>query len=223
MSDPFALLGATWPAARTWRSGPLTLRDGAGGGKRASAATCDGPLPEGPLPPLFMIRRGEDDLDTALGDRGYRRLDPTLILEAPRARIADGEVPPVSGFAAWPPLHIQREVWAEGGIGAGRIACMARVRGRKAALLGRVRDQVAGTAFVAEHVDGVMVHALHVRDALRRAGMAAVLMRHAARWSGAATIAVAVKKDNAAARALYDRLGFRLVASYHYRQREAAA
>ena len=39
----FEALAATWPAAETIRLGPFTLRRGAGGGNRTSAATLDGP------------------------------------------------------------------------------------------------------------------------------------------------------------------------------------
>ena len=74
---------ATWPAARKWDDGPWTLRDGAGGGKRASAATARGDVTDQDIPKaeaamkamgqrsLFMIREGDDALDAMLAARGY--------------------------------------------------------------------------------------------------------------------------------------------------------
>ena len=65
----------TWPPARSWVQGPWTLRDGAGGGKRVSAATALGNVTDGDIAqaeaemrgigqhPLFMIREGEGVLD----------------------------------------------------------------------------------------------------------------------------------------------------------------
>ena len=40
--DAFAVLAATWPPAEAMRLGPWTLRRGAGGGSRVSAATLEG-------------------------------------------------------------------------------------------------------------------------------------------------------------------------------------
>ncbi|NJS39630.1 MAG: GNAT family N-acetyltransferase, partial [Rhodobacteraceae bacterium] len=33
-----AVMEATWPPAHHWQAGPFLMRDGAGGGKRVSAA-----------------------------------------------------------------------------------------------------------------------------------------------------------------------------------------
>jgi hypothetical protein len=57
---------------------------------------------------------------------------------------------------------------------------MERAAGPKTALLGRVRDRAAGTAFVALHDDVAMVHALEVVPGFRRAGVARNLMQGAA-------------------------------------------
>ena len=67
--DAFAVLAATWPPAEAMRLGPWTLRRGAGGGSRVSAATLEGE--DGAIEsaaaamlawgqaPLFMIRDGD--------------------------------------------------------------------------------------------------------------------------------------------------------------------
>ena len=133
MSDPlFRLIDATWPAASMQDAGGWTIREGQGGGNRVSAATWDGDgapdiaLAESHMAalgqePVFMIRPQDDALDAALDKAGYEirdatqgyRIDVTQIAEAP---------PAVTSFTCWPPLAIQTEIWAEGGIGAG-TAC----------------------------------------------------------------------------------------------------
>ena len=79
-----ALCEATWPPARSFASGAFLLRDGAGGGKRVSAATL---LPGASWSeddrlraeqemralgqqPLFQIRAGEERLDATLEAAG---------------------------------------------------------------------------------------------------------------------------------------------------------
>ena len=80
------VMEATWPPARTQHLGPWTIRDGAGGGKRVSAATADGIWTEADLAqaeaamraqgmrPLFLIREGGGEsagrAEGAAGGRG---------------------------------------------------------------------------------------------------------------------------------------------------------
>ena len=221
------VMEATWPPARRWPLGPFTLRDGAGGGKRVSAASAEGPFTaqdldaaEAAMPePLFLIRPGDEALDAALDARGWRIIDPVIAYAAPVAALT-AELPGLTAFPHWPPLEIARTLWAEGGIGPARIAVMDRVAGPKAALLGRSGDRPAGVAFVACHGDEAMVHALEVRDAYRRQGLGRSLLHAAANWAakqGAARLSLVVTRQNAAARALYARLGMQDVGQYHYR------
>lgn len=226
-----AVLETTWPPAARHDHGPWVIRDGQGGGKRVSAATARTPVSAGDIalaeaamrtlgqPPLFMIREGEEALDAALADRDYRIVDPVVIYVAPIAALA--VVPlPISALPCWPPLAIQRDLWAEAGIGPGRIAVMDRVTGAKAAILGRVNDRAAGTAFVALDGDVAMIHALEVTPAQRRQGAAHNMLRGAAIWaqdSGAAWMSLVVTRANQGARALYASLGMDLVGHYHYR------
>ena len=220
------VMEATWPPARAWRAGPFTLRDGAGGGKRVSAASGDGAWTQADLDgvmaePLFLIRQGEAALDAALAVRGYKVVDPVVIYAAPVAGLT-GEVPPLAAFPHWPPLEIARVIWDEGGITADRVAVMGRVLGPKAAVLARAGDRSAGVAFVALSGDEAMLHALEVREAYRRQGIGAILLRAAANWAaaeGAARLSLAVTKRNLAARALYARAGMQVVGQYHYRMR----
>lgn len=222
-------MDATWPPAKVWACGPFTLRDGAGGGKRVSAASCGGAWSEADLQaaeaamadPLFLIREGDAVLDAALAARGYRVVDPVLAYAAPVA-ILVGEVPWLTAFPHWPPLEIARELWAEGGIGPARVQVMDRAAGAKAALLSRLEDRPAGVAFVAKSGDDAMLHALEVRAVQRRRGVGTILLRAAANWAqaqGAVRLSLVVTEQNLAARALYTRAGMQVVGQYHYRMK----
>jgi GNAT superfamily N-acetyltransferase len=223
------VMEATWPPASTRRLGPFTLRDGAGGGKRVSAASCEGPFSEADLDaveaamaePLMLIRETDTDLDAALEARGWRVIDPVVAYAAPVGALT-AELPPLAAFPHWPPLEIARALWAEGGVGPARIAVMERVRGPKAAVLARTGDRPAGAAFVACHGTDAMLHALEVRPDQRRQGSGQALLHAAANWAaseGATRLSLVVTRQNAAARALYARLGMSVVGQYHYRMK----
>ncbi len=223
------VMEATWPPARTWDCGPFRLRDGAGGGKRVSAVSCEGIWTEDELQAaeaemverLFLIRTGNEALDAALAARGYRVVDPVVVYAGRVAALA-GEVPWLIAFPHWPPLEIARDLWAEGGIGPARVRVMERVAGPKTAVLARMEDRPAGVAFVAVVGDEAMLHALEVRPQQRRRGVGAVLLRAAANWAaaeGAARLSLAVTEQNLAARALYARAGMQVVGQYHYRMK----
>ncbi len=226
---------ATWPPAARWRAGPWLMRDGAGGGKRVSAATAAGPVREADIElaerefartrntPLFMIRHGEDALDGWLAARGYEVIDPVTLLACPVEALTAEPVPPVSAFAIWPPLAMMRDIWARGGIGPARLAVMERARGPKTALLARAADRAAGAAFVAIHRDVAMIHAMEVLPELRRKGAALNMMRAAAHWAqdrGVRHFSLVVTDANRPANALYRARGMREVGKYHYRIRQ---
>lgn len=230
--DLTCLLDATWPPAAQRGEGPWCIREGRGGGKRVSAATAEGSWTEADIAaaeaaqralgqdPLFMIRRGEEALDAALAARGYRVVDPVVIYHAPVADLATQPPPPISTFCLWPMLQIMRDLWAEGGVGPGRLAVMDRAAGPKTAILGRVNDRAAGVAFVAAAGTAAMLHALHVVPEQRRQGIAVKMMRAAAFWAqdqGISDLYLAVTEANAGARALYASLGMAIVENYHYR------
>ncbi|MBN2759614.1 MAG: GNAT family N-acetyltransferase [Rhodobacteraceae bacterium] len=222
----FAALAATWPPARIWHQNGWTLRDGAGGGKRVSAATASADaraedlaalMPQGPL---AMLRPDQTALDADLAGLGYALEDPTLIYAAPVADLAE-KPPHVSLFDIWEPLEIMRDIWAEGGIGPDRIAVMDRAAGPKTAFLARLADRVVGCGFCAIHDGVAMLHAVEIAPAYRRQGAARTMLHGAADWAqkqGAAWLALAVTEANVPARALYERAGMQQVARYHYRQ-----
>ncbi len=223
------VIEATWPPSSRRQLGPFTLRDGAGGGQRVSAASVDGPFTEAELAaaeaamadPLMLVHAYDIDLDAALDARGWRIVDPVVAYAAPvTALMAD--LPYLAAFAHWPPLEIARSIWDEGGIGPGRIAVMERVQGPKTTILARAGDRPAGVAFVACHGDDAMLHALEVRPGHRRQGVGRILLAAAANWAAeqrATRLSLVVTRQNTAARALYARLGMGVVGHYHYRMK----
>jgi N-acetylglutamate synthase len=234
----FAALEATWPPAGRSVCGPFTLREGLGGGKRVSAATAAGPVTAADIAEataamralgqgtLFMVREGEGPLDALLAAASHAVVDPTDILAAPVAALDLPKPPRLAAIPAWPPLAIQREIWAAGGIGPARVAVMERAVAPRTALVGRIDDRAAGTAFVAVHDGIAMVHAVEVAARFRRRGVARQMMAGALHWArdaGATHMAVLVTQANVGAQALYASLGLVRVGQYHYRiaQREA--
>lgn len=222
------VMEATWPPLHSRRLGPWTLRDGAGGGKRVSAASAETAVTAADLPlaeaamgqhPLFLIRPEDGAFDALLDARGYQRIDPVLAYAAPVSAFA---APPVmTTFPHWPPLEIARRLWAEAGIGPARLAVMDRAASPKTAILARARDRAAGVAFVALDGDIAMLHALEVTPDQRRQGCAGNLLRAAAVWAaenGAAILSLVVTEANAPARALYVSAGMVVAGQYHYRQ-----
>jgi GNAT superfamily N-acetyltransferase len=223
---------ATWPSARRWDAGPWTLRDGAGGGKRVSAATARGPVVAGDVAeaatamrdigqrPLFMIREGEDELDALLDAQGYALIDEVVLYNAPISLLTDLPIPPVTCFHIWEPLAIMAEIWASGGVGPARLEVMGRAQ-TKTGILARWNEKPAGVAFAAVDGDVAMVHAVEVLEHQRKQGVAEWIMRAAAIWAakqGANEISVLCVTENKPANALYTKLGFTPVGTYHYRQ-----
>jgi N-acetylglutamate synthase len=223
---------ATWPSARAWQAGGFVLRDGAGGGKRVSAASPIAAHPDFELAeadmiargqvPLFQLRPEHTDLHAALATRGYRVFDPTLIYVAPIATLA-AQAPAVRLFDIWPPLAIMAEIWAAGGIGRARLAVMARAPEPRTGLVARIEDRAAGAAFCAV-ADGIaMIHAVEVARPFRRKGLGQIILRGAAHWAqaqGAAWFGLAVTEGNTPARALYERAGMHPVTRYYYMQKD---
>jgi len=239
MVSPAALqaaLEATWPPAARQICGPFTLRDGQGGGKRVSAATLEcGDASEAEITaaenamqmmgqtPLFMLRT-QPALDQALEARGYARVDPTLFYVAPIETVAEAPRP-VSLLSCWPPLAIQRQLWDDAGVGAARLAVMARASAPRNAFIARFRNRAAGVGFAALHDGIAMLHALETVPDFRRQGVARYMVRGIADWArsqGAEWFALAVTERNMAARALYSALNMTEAGSYHYRQHPKA-
>lgn len=225
---------ATWPPAATHRVGAWTVRDGAGGGKRVSAATESWPTTEADLPvaekamrdmgmePLFQIRAGDEHLDDMLEQHGYSIVDPVNFWVAPVKELTKDPLPPVSAFSVWPMLSIMEELWDSGGVDANRRAVMERANCTKTAILARTDDTPAGVGYVGIYEDVAMVHALHVDPKLRRMGTGQNLLKQSAKWAeeqGAKFLSLIVTQGNHAANPLYANLGMHLIGHYHYRSK----
>jgi GNAT superfamily N-acetyltransferase len=232
-----AAIRATWPPRSVRTLGPFELADGGGGGNRVSAARLRDPASDGGdltrqdidavadaqtaegAERLFMVFGWQRALDRALDAEGYAIRDETLILSAPTARLAEPP-PPVSCFEIWPPLAVQEEIWAGGGIGPERLAIMHRAEGPKTTLFGRINDRPAGTAFIAVHGGTAMLHALEIATPARRLGLGRLMVRAGAHWArsvGASEFTVLVTRANGPAQGLYASLGLQPVENYHYR------
>ncbi|NNE81530.1 MAG: GNAT family N-acetyltransferase [Silicimonas sp.] len=226
----FAALDATWPPARIIDRDGWRLREGLGGGQRVSAATAledhadisDGERGMRALGqhPLFMVRPGEEAIDSKLAKRGYDVVDPVTLYLVPTADIAQAQ-PAAITMLSWPPLAVQRELWGQAGISEARIAVMERATEPKTAILCRSRDIPAGVVFVAIDDDIAMLHALEVSPTLQRQGLGEMAVRAVADWAqkhGARWLTLAVTQANTAANALYHKLKMEPVTSYHYRR-----
>lgn len=233
----FQALDATWPAARMIPTGPWTLRQGLGGGQRVSAATALDDVREDDIAtaeqgmraidqrPLFMVRGENDRLDRWLEARSYDIVDPVTIYVAKSSDLV-GDIPISDATSSWPPLAVQREIWASGGIDDARIAVMTRVQNAKTTILGRQGDTPGGTGFVASDGPVAMLHALEVSPDQRRKGIGAKILTAAANWAVAQKapwLALAVTSANTAANALYLQAGMTKGAQYHYRRAPEAA
>jgi ribosomal protein S18 acetylase RimI-like enzyme len=218
-----ALIDATWPTksarvTRGWR-----IRHDPAGGNRVSATTALLPgSGRGALDaPLYMIRPGEEALDARLSVQGYLRKDPTLVMTAPTQTVRK-ELPRDRVVYCEAPVARLKEVWAEGGIGTGRLAIMRRVQCPASVLMGRKGDRIGGAAFIAHAAGIAMLHALHVSSEARRDGLGTDLTHGFANWAateGIKTLSLLVTEANGPAFALYKGLGFKAVARYHYRKR----
>jgi N-acetylglutamate synthase len=224
-----AAILATWPAAEIAKAGGFTLRRGAGGGNRTSAATraaspgdvaaAEAGMRGWGQRPLFMVAPEDEALDAELAARGYAVHDRTVVLGASASALAGAD--PERAFFGDIRLAAMVDVWAASGIGPGRLAVMDRAPGPKAYLLGRAGDRVAGAGFVAIGEGAAVLHALEVAPAARRQGVGAAMVRAAAAWAaeaGTESLLLAVTRANTGAQALYRQLGFAEVASYHYRR-----
>ena len=226
-------IDATWPPAEFAQSGPFRLRRGAGGGKRVSAASAGGAAASaGEISaaenamkawdqvPMFRLLEEDAALSADLAAKGYGVMDPTMLYAAPVAALTGEGGHVAAAYRAQLVPAVMREIWDGGGIGQSRRAVMARAAAPSIYLMSRTQDRPAGAAFVAVDGDVAMIHAIEVKDRYRRQGCARLLMEAGARFAsenGAAWMTLAVTEANAAARALYERMGMTAVGRYYYR------
>lgn len=225
-------LQATWPAARCTRVGPWWIRDGAGAGRRASAASPCAPFGPDDIPaaeaamralgmaPLFAVRSDQPDLEQALQARGYSDHDHSVFYVGDVQQMIARAAPAGDILAIWPPTRAQESFWVANDIGPARLALMQRATCPKIALVAQDGPSPAGAAYVGADQNYALIHALVVDPEARRRGLGARIVHGAAQWAarqGCDTLALAVTRTNTAARALYASLGMVQVGDYHYR------
>lgn len=226
----YAATDATWGPKSSVSHHGWEIREGAGGGKRVSAATKN--LPDARIEDaesamdglgqnhLFMLRDGEDQLDRELDARGYVVIDPVTLYAAPISKIQENAPTDLTSTPCAQRLAALEDIWQAGGIGTGRFAVMDRVAGPKTHLLGRCDNSPAAAAFVACDGNIAMLHALEVAEGFRKRGLGRALSRAAAAWGagqGADTLALMTTDANTGANMLYQRLGMQVAGHYHYR------
>jgi len=234
-NDVMRTVAGTWPPVSATMLGDWLIRKGGDGGKRVSSASylgegcpddagiarAEAAMRKLNQPPLFQILSGQTALDDRLATMGYDIADPVDLYAAPIDRVAAAAPPSPTAQRIWPSLAIMREIWAQGGIGPGRLAVMDRAPGPKTAIFERVGMKPAGACFVGIHDRIAMIHALEVLPAQRGNGAARHMMGTATAWAqenGATHLSVVVTGENTPAKALYTSLEMQLVGHYHYRE-----
>jgi GNAT superfamily N-acetyltransferase len=233
-----------WPATEQMLYDGWVLRFAGGYTKRANSVTplypgtldigakvaaCEAIYAARGLPPIFRLpTMTAPQVDETLARRGYRLLDPTLVLARPlasdQADAADGAPPSGAALREAPP-----DDW---------LALYSRLSDApltRQALHGEILARIGTPRLMAAwHIDGRPVAcALGVLEGdcfglfdlvtapdERRKGYAMALVRAMLDWAchrGARYAYLQVVRDNAPARALYERLGYRELYAYHYR------
>jgi len=234
-AETLQVVDGTWPAARTFESGPFTLRLGHDGGQRVSAASASGPASAAEIGAaersmraldqarLFMITGKDSALDADLEARGYAVKDPVTMFACPVEILAARDKKGLAASWVDAPLEVMKEIWAAGRIEKGRLAVMGRAKGPKTYLLGRMEDRAVGAGFVAMHGKTAMLHALEILPEHRRKGLGLAMTAAAAAWAlenGAETFSLIAITSNQAACGLYKHLGMQDVGHYHYRKKD---
>ena len=187
------------------------------------------------LPAVVQVtpaaRRG--DLDALLAGRGYARAAPTLVLTAPAAQVAGGvaaggasaagdrpgpvevtDHPDPEWSRAFADLDDHQDSALVADVVIGRIALPAGY-----ARL-RLGAEIAGVGLFVGGGRYTGAFCIATAPGYRRRGVASAIMAAGARWAaerGSQTLYLQVDEGNAAARGLYDRLGFTTSHGYHFR------
>ncbi|MFF3441115.1 GNAT family N-acetyltransferase [Streptosporangium sp. NPDC002721] len=229
------LVDQAWPALERVGAGGWTLRASDGVTKRANSVL---PLGEPEdlragveraekfyadrgLPCVFSVGGGATPgLDASLRARGYRVVDPTLIMtaplvpgnEGPGERVELAEAPSQAWLDAW---------WSvDGRFGDDGLATAARILTGVPAVYASLGREAVGRGVIQGEWFGI--YSMAVPPHARRKGhglkMLRALLSHA-RAQGTQRAYLVVVESNTAARALYERQGFTVAGRYHYRVR----
>lgn len=236
------LVDQAWPALQRVDAGGWTLRAADGVTKRANSVL---PLGEPEdlrtgieraekfyadrgLPCVFSVGGGATPgLDAALRARGYRVVDPTLIMTA---RLAPGEPgereepgePGEKVELAEAPSQAWLDTWwsVDGRFGGDGLATAARILTGVPAVYASLGREAVGRGVVQGEWFGIYSMAVlpHARRRGHGGKMLRALLSHA-RAQGTQRAYLVVVESNTAARSLYERQGFTVAGRYHYRVR----
>ncbi|MFJ8435329.1 GNAT family N-acetyltransferase [Kitasatospora sp. NPDC094019] len=180
------------------------------------------------LPVAVQVAPAEEHsaLDAALDARGYRLDAATLVCAAPVDVVVafSGPGAPWEVDLAEHPTPAWLDAYArldgEGNERAAADRLFHRITG-PAAHIGVERDgRLVGIGLVVSAPGCAGVFCMATDPAHRRQGIAGAILHVGARWArarGAGTLYLQVMADNAGARRLYERVGFEVSHSYHYR------
>lgn len=187
------------------------------------------------LPAVVQVtpaaRRG--DLDALLAGRGYARAAPTLVLTAPAAQVAGGVAAGGASAAGDRPGPVEvtdhpdpewSRAFADLDDHQDSALVADSVIGRIALPAGyarlRLGAEIAGVGLFVGGGRYTGAFCIATAPGYRRRGVASAIMAAGARWAaerGSQTLYLQVDEGNAAARGLYDRLGFTTSHGYHFR------
>lgn len=234
-----------WPAAEVRAFGGWRLRFNHGVTNRGSSVwpgpgPCDAPLEERiETVERFYAERGAEacyqlspasdppDLDAVLAARGYEAFSPVSVEVA--------EVDAVLALAT--PLELEAtcsdtlpEAWFDVSGRRGRFrdeavfvyrALLERLHGRAGFALAKAGGQVAAVGLAVAAPPWVGVFSMLTLESYRRQRLAEAVLAAIAGWAGergAERMYLQVELENAPARSLYARVGFRPRYAYHYRR-----
>lgn len=193
-------------------------------------------------PCFYVSETSPDGLDTLLDAAGYRLAEPCylmagsaeLALRLGSGRLENAQNPQFSKMsvhlpdagdeqanAAWMQDFLAfKHMSAEQG--AAYAAIFGGIKAEHSFARISLADQTAALATVVAQEPYAYVSNLMVAPEFRRRGLAAAMMNELIRWAadrGAEELYFQVLQDNRPAIALYERLGFEIVARHHYRVR----
>ncbi len=170
------------------------------------------------------------ELDQALEDRGYERMDETLVLTAEPAQVAGMRVKTAKletslAFNASPTFQALLREGEFAGHEESVLGILRQLGTRCRFLVVRdTRGMPLGSAVGITSEDRLGVYALFTLPSARRKGVARAMLQALAQSALADSMRelyVQAEVENAAALALFTQAGFREFYRYHYRSREA--
>ncbi|MEY9210872.1 GNAT family N-acetyltransferase [Thermobifida halotolerans] len=216
-----------WPALETVESAGWRLGYSHGVSKRANSAVALHAAADPDEPARFYRERGlrstvqvwpgQRRTDALLAERGYRIVDPSLVLTRQLAERPEPATEVVVGRT--PPAGWTEAVRRPDGADTHAAAVEARITARSG-MVHAVHADGRARGCAALNGDLVGVYGMATRADSRRRGCGNRVLDSLLAWAhdhGARRAYLLVVADNTAARALYEKAGFTEAARYHYR------